>query len=125
MTSVAIAHERWAMSAEARALVLVTSVLVAFGLATLYSASALVAQQEGLASWHFAARQAMGIVVGAILFAVAAKIDAEQWQRLAWPLMFATIALMLITVLPFTERIAPTVHGSRRFVLGTSLQPSE
>jgi len=39
--------------------------------------------------------------------------------------MWATIVLMLMTVLPFTETIAPSVHGSRRFVLGTSLQPSE
>jgi cell division protein FtsW len=32
---------------------------------------------------------------------------------------------MLITVLPFTTAIAPVRNGSRRFVLGASLQPSE
>ena len=36
-------RERWRMSIEARALVLVTAVLLTFGLAVLYSASALVA----------------------------------------------------------------------------------
>jgi len=36
-------RERWAVSTDARALVLVTMVLTAFGLATLYSASAFVA----------------------------------------------------------------------------------
>jgi cell division protein FtsW len=32
---------------------------------------------------------------------------------------------MLITVLPFTTGIAPLRNGSRRFILGASLQPSE
>jgi cell division protein FtsW len=113
------------MSAEARALVLCMSALVAFGLATLYSASALVATQQGHASWYYAWRQAVGVLVGLVLFAVAAKVDAAKLQRLAWPLMLVTIVLMLATVLPFTERIAPRIHGSRRFILGTSLQPSE
>jgi cell division protein FtsW len=39
--------------------------------------------------------------------------------------MAACIVLMLLTVLPFTARLAPRVHGSRRFLLGSSLQPSE
>ena len=39
-------RERWRMGVEARALVLVTGVLLAFGLAVLYSASALLAIQE-------------------------------------------------------------------------------
>ena len=77
------------------------------------------------ASWFFVTRQAMGVCVGVIAFGVAAKVDAERLQRLAWPLMFLTIALMLVTVLPFTTSIAPVRNGSRRFVLGASLQPSE
>ena len=32
---------------------------------------------------------------------------------------------MLLTVLPFTEAIAPRIHGSRRFLFGASIQPSE
>src|SRR5690606_16171085 len=36
-----------------------------------------------------------------------------------------SIFLMLLTVLPFTESIAPPIHGSRRFLWGASLQPSE
>jgi cell division protein FtsW len=118
-------RERWAMSPEARALVVVTSVMVAFGLATLYSASAMVAIQAGRASWFYAARQAIGALLGIVLFAIAAKFDAERLEKLAWPMMLLAIFLMLLTVLPFTESIAPRVHGSRRFLFGTSLQPSE
>lgn len=126
MTSVALAaRDRWAMSVEARALVVLTAALTVFGLAFLYSASAIVAMQNDQASWFFVSRQALGVCVGAVAFALAAKFDAEKLQRWAWPIMFLTIALMLITVLPFTTSIAPVRNGSRRFILGASLQPSE
>jgi cell division protein FtsW len=39
--------------------------------------------------------------------------------------MVATMAMLLVIVLPFTTAIAPRVNGSRRFLFGTSLQPSE
>jgi hypothetical protein len=38
--------------------------------------------------------------------------------------MAAAIVAMLLTVLPFTKSIAPPIHGSRRFLLGGSIQPS-
>lgn len=126
MTATAVAsRERWVMGVEARALVVLMAVLVALGLAFLYSASAIVALQEQRASWYFAGRQSAGVLAGVVAFALTAKMDAERWQRWAWPLMLATIALMLVTVLPFTTAIAPSIHGSRRFILGASLQPSE
>ena len=116
---------RWAMSVEARGLTVITAVLAVFGLATLYSASAIVAMQEGAPSTHYFFRQAIGMGAGIVVFAIAAKIDAERWRKFAWPLMLGTAAAMLLTVLPFTRSIAPEVNGSRRFLLGTSLQPSE
>jgi len=126
MTSVALqARDRWAMSVEARALVVLTAALTVFGLAFLYSASAIVAMQADQASWFFVARQALGVCLGVVVFAVAAKVDAERLQRVAWPLMVLTIVLMLVTVLPFTTSIAPVRGGSRRFILGSSAQPSE
>jgi cell division protein FtsW len=113
------------MGVEARALLLLVAVLLAFGLAVLYSASAIVAMQDGKGSMFYMLRQLAGIGVGAVVFALFAKLDAERFQRWAWPLMGGTLFLMLLCVLPFTERIAPRIHGSRRFLLGASLQPSE
>lgn len=118
-------RERWRMGVEARALVLLTATILAFGLATLYSASAIVAMQQDLPSAHFLLRQLSGVGVGIVAFAVAAKVDAERWHRWAWPLMLACLVMMLITVLPFTESIAPRINGSRRFLVGASIQPSE
>lgn len=118
-------RQRWAMGVEARALVILTAILVVVGLATLYSASAIVAMQDERDSWFFLARQANGAVVGAILFAIAAKVDAARLEKLAWPLMLMTMVLMTIVILPFTESIAPRVNGSRRFLFGAAVQPSE
>jgi cell division protein FtsW len=118
-------RERWRMGIEARALVLVTGVLLAFGLAVLYSASAIVAMQYGRGSAHFLIRQVEGVLVGAVVFAAFAKIDAERWRKAAWLVMGLSLLAMLLTVLPFTQSIAPRINGSRRFLLGGSLQPSE
>jgi cell division protein FtsW len=116
---------RWRMSIEARALVVVTLALLALGLGTVYSASASSAQQAGQSAATFFLKQLGGVGIGLIVFAIFAKVDAEQWRRWAWPLMIITIVLLILVILPFTESIAPRLHGSRRFLLGASLQPSE
>ena len=122
--SLAQVRERWRMGAEARGLILVMSVLLAFGLAVLYSASAIDAMQRNRDSWYYIARQLSGVGVGMVAFAVAAKLDAERFRGWAWPIMWITIvSLLLCLVLP--ESIAPRVHGSRRFLFGSSFQPSE
>jgi cell division protein FtsW len=118
-------RQKWQMGIEARALVILTGMLVAFGIATVYSASAIVGMQAGLSHAHLLSRQLIGVAFGVAIFAVAAKLDAEKWEKWAWPIMIASLVLLLIVILPFTEVIAPRVHGSRRYLIGTSVQPSE
>jgi cell division protein FtsW len=118
-------RQKWHMGIEARALVILTGMLVAFGIATVYSASAIVGMQAGLSHAHLLSRQLIGVGIGVAIFAVAAKLDAEKWEKWAWPIMIASLVLLVIVILPFTESIAPRVHGSRRFLIGTSVQPSE
>ena len=115
---------RWRMGTEARGLILVMAVLLSFGLAVLYSASAIDAMQRNRESWYYFARQLSGVGIGMIAFAFAAKLDAERFRAWAWPIMWITIVtLLLCLVLP--ESIAPRVNGSRRFLFGSSFQPSE
>jgi cell division protein FtsW len=115
---------RWRMGAEAQGIVLVSAVLLAYGLAVLYSASALVAVNEGNASAYYLLRQISGAAVGILVFAIAAKIDADKWREWAWPLMALTIVTMVLAlVLP--DSIAPRTNGSKRFLFGSSFQPSE
>ena len=115
---------RWRMGPEAQGLVLVSSVLLAFGLAVLYSASALVAMNENHNSAFYLLRQLTGVAAGVVAFAIVAKVDADKWRDWAWPLMLITIVTMLLTlVLP--DSIAPRINGSKRFLFGSSFQPSE
>jgi cell division protein FtsW len=116
---------RWSMGIEARALVILTGVLLAFGLATVYSASAIVEMQAGYGHAHLLVRQLLGMAIGVVLFAVAAKLDAEVWEKWAWPVMIVSLFLLILVILPFTSGIAPRVHGSRRYLFGSSIQPSE
>ena len=113
------------MGFEARALVILTGILLAFGLATVYSASAIVEMQAGYGHAHLLIRQVVGMAIGLTFFAIAAKVDAEIWEKWAWPVMILSLVLLVIVILPFTATIAPRVHGSRRYLFGASLQPSE
>jgi cell division protein FtsW len=118
-------RERWRMGPEARLMVLVAAVLTAFGLAVLYSASAFVATTEHHGnSAYFLLKQLQGVAVGFVVFALAAKMNAEKLQKWAWPIMWFTIATMT-AVLVLPSSLAPTIHGSRRFLIGSSFQPSE
>lgn len=121
----AATRDRWRIGFEARALLLVTGVLLAFGLATLYSASAFEAVQDGHGSAYFLLKQLSGVAVGAVVFAIAAKADADLWRKYAWHVMALALFLMLITVLPFTKSIAPPILGARRYLFRGSIQPSE
>jgi cell division protein FtsW len=99
-------------------------VLTAFGLAVLYSASAFVAVQEHRNSAYFLVKQLAGVGAGVIAFAVSAKVDAEVLKRWAWHMMwFSIVTMAAVLVLPAS--IAPTIHGSKRFLFGASFQPSE
>ncbi len=113
------------MGFEARVLTLLMTVLLAFGLATVYSASAIVAMQDFGNNAHFVLRQISGIVVGLVAFAIAAKLDADRWYKWAWPIMLLSIFLLIVIILPFTESFAPRINGSRRYLMGGSVQPSE
>src|SRR5689334_4110400 len=118
-------RERWRMGPEARSLTLISAVLTAFGLAVLYSSSAFVAAHEhNGASAFYLFRQLGGVGIGIVVFAIAAKFDADRYREWAWHFMAFTIVSML-AVLILPERLAPTIHGSRRFLIGSSFQPSE
>ena len=114
---------RW----ETRLLGVVTLVLLVFGIAATYGASSLVTVNGKAAGIGFAWRQLTGAVVGGILLLVLAHIDYSRWRQWAWPLLGATVALLLIPLLPFTHAIAPTINGARRWVDAgpINFQPSE
>jgi cell division protein FtsW len=114
--------ERW----EARALVALTAGTCAFGLAELYSASAFLARADGLPGHFYAVRQLAGVGLGTVVALAVSRVDYRRLRGLAWPMLLATVALLLLTVLPWTEGIAPRINGARRWLnVGVSFQPSE
>ncbi len=116
------AADRW----EGGALIFLTLLMLSFGLVEMYSASAFMAQSEGLPSHFYAARQVGGAVAGLLIAMLLARVDHRRLQRLAWPLLVGVILLLVIVVMPGTEAIAPRVNGARRWLrLGITIQPSE
>jgi cell division protein FtsW len=112
---------------EATALMVVTLVLVSFGLVSLYSASGFLAQRQDLPDWYYVIRQAGGAGAGLLVLWAAARVRYRYWQPLAWPLLVVVLIGLVIVVLPGTESIAPEVNGARRWLtIGPiNFQPSE
>src|SRR2546427_4842641 len=106
---------------------LLAAVLVVFGLTAVYGASSLLTISGGQVGSAFALRQALGALVGGSVAALLARSDYRRWQRWAWPVLGVATLLLVIPLLPFTHRIAPTINGARRWVsLGiVTVQPSE
>ena len=111
---------------EPAALLGLTLLLLSFGLVTLYSASSVLAQRQGLPDYHYVVSQAAGAGMGLLALVVVARIPYGWWRHLAWPAVVASLCLLILVILPGTEAIAPRINGARRWLtLGVTLQPSE
>jgi len=112
---------RW----ETRLLSVVTATMVVFGIANTYGALSL--QTASGTGAGFALKQLVGALLGLLGLSIVSRIDYHLWRRLAWPLLFVTIVMLLIPILPGTHSIAPKINGARRWVdIGPiNFQPSE
>src|SRR2546421_340812 len=124
---VAVRGARAGGAGGARLLALLAAVLVVFGLTAVYGASSLLTTAGGQVGSAFALRQALGALVGGVAATLLARSDYRRWRRYAWPVLGAATLLLVIPLLPFTHRVAPTLNGARRWVdLGfVTVQPSE
>lgn len=111
---------------EAATLMGLTLLLLSLGLVTLYSASSVYAIRQDLPDTYYVLRQAAGAGVGLALLVACALVPYRYWRFVAWPLMGATVVLLLLCVLPWTHSVAPEIKGARRWLnLGVNFQPSE
>lgn len=98
--------------------------ILGVGLAMLYSASAAQSMYDTgyVSSTRYLGKQAVCAVIGLIAMAVISRIPAEFWLKLAWPLYWFSIVLLLLVLL-FGE----TVNGAKRWIniAGLQFQPSE
>lgn len=120
-------HSRLGRGWEGPALLFITTVLLSFGLVSVYSSSAVRAAATGLEDYHFLLRQAAGGAMGFVLLGLMALVDYRRLRLLAWPLVIGVVLMLVILVLPGTTSIAPETNGARRWLyLGpVGIQPSE
>ena len=112
---------------EGPALLLITITLLSFGLVSVYSASAVMAQSAGQPDYYYVLSQLTGGVMGLVALIAMAQIDYRHLRLLAWPLLIAVIVMLIVVIMPGTEAIAPRINGARRWLrLGfITIQPSE
>ncbi|MGQ0562752.1 MAG: putative lipid II flippase FtsW [Gemmatimonadota bacterium] len=127
MTPALGARTRLGTGWEAPALLLLSVALLSFGVVSVYSASAVMAQSKGVADYYFLVRQMSAAAAGLVALALAAQVDYRRLRLLAWPVLLFAIALLVIVILPGTEAVAPRLNGARRWlnVGPAQIQPSE
>lgn len=104
-------------------LALVVGVLSALGLLMVYSASIDVSYQvtgKADSTTYFFVRQVRSMAVGLLIMVFLVRIDYHIWRRLAVPMMFGVI-LLLVMVLRFGD----TRFEAQRSLVNGSFQPGE
>src|SRR5437899_6522403 len=107
--------DRWLFSA--------TVGLALFGVVMVYSASAVIAQQENHSQFHYVIKQTVWTSIGLIAMFLAMRFDYQRLNRrwIVYGLLIITV-LLLVAVFGFSP-----VNGARRWIKlrGFSIQPSE
>ena len=99
--------------------------LVFLGLLMIASAGvALGWQKYQDAYWHLKHQLTMGVLPGVVAFWICSRIDYKRWEKLASPMLFASIVLLILVFVPGIGAPWGTSH-SWISVFGFSLQPSE
>jgi cell division protein FtsW len=105
-------------------LLIATLMLVAIGLAMVYSTSAVLAHTRHGDSLYFLKRQLIWAAVGLLAMGIAWYVPYRRQQRLGLPLLLVSLAALSLVLIP---AIGKEVGGARRWLaLGPlTLQPSE
>src|SRR5205809_539709 len=112
---------------EGAALVMIAVLMFSFGLVMVYSASAVMAQTAGLPDYYYVERQLIAGGIGLALMIVLSFVDYRRLRLLAWPMLFTTIALLVIVIMPGLHAFTHSANGGRRWIrVGPMLiQPAE
>jgi cell division protein FtsW len=110
-----------------QALVFVAMALLLWGLVMVYSASVAMPDNPKFARYehtHFLLRHMFSLAVALVVAVLAFQIPMSTWEKLAPWLFIASLALLVIVLIPFIGR---GVNGARRWIsLGVfNFQPSE
>src|SRR6266545_5165391 len=101
-----------------------TWLLVGIGLIMVLSASSVSSYARYHSSFLFFKRQSLYVAAGGAMLLVTSRIRYRAWQRLAIPLMVASLALLVVVLHPAVGTVA---GGSTRWITvgPVTIQPSE
>jgi len=107
-----------------KALLIVSVIILLFGIVMLYSASVAIGLERFGDSGFFIKRQIIYLAIGGIAFYAAYKIDYHIWQEWSLILFLFSILLLIVVLIP---GIGASGQGAQRWInLGfISFQPSE
>jgi cell division protein FtsW len=106
------------------ALFVIVMVLSLLGVVMVLSASAATALDATGSSWYTFERHIMWLSMGLVAMLITLRIDYHRWRQFATPLLIATIALLIVVLIP---GVGLTRNGSTRWLGYGSLtiQPAE
>ena len=102
----------------------IISVLCIIGAVMVLSASSVAAIANYGSAWFFFQRQVIWLILGAVAFLVMSRIPYTFWQRMTKPIVFSSIFLLILVLIP---GIGIEAYGSKRWLGFSSwrFQPSE
>jgi cell division protein FtsW len=105
-------------------LIATVAVLNVVGVVMVLSASSVASLTSYGSAWYFFQRQVLWTALGAVTFAVVARVDYHMWRRAVAPLLVVSAALLVLVLVP---GVGIYVAGSRRWLGAGALrfQPTE
>jgi cell division protein FtsW len=100
------------------------AVLVVIGLVMVLSASSVQSEREFGSTWSYFLRQSIWAAIGLVALTVAARIDYRRWRPLIPLMLFGSLGLLLLVLVPgFGTR----VNGAQSWLVfgPVRIQPSE
>jgi cell division protein FtsW len=103
---------------------LVTFLLVVYGLVMAYSASSAEAYFQHGSSFYFFGRQVVWVAVGALAMWGLSRVDYAWYRRAAVPIAGLAFAGLMLVLVP---GVGSVINGARRWIYfgGQGVQPSE
>ncbi len=110
--------------AERRGLMLVTFLLVVYGLVMAYSASSAEAYFQHGSSFYFFGRQVVWVAIGVVAMYLLSRVDYAWFRKTAVPIAGLAVGGLLLVLVP---GVGSVINGARRWIYlgGQGVQPSE
>jgi cell division protein FtsW len=106
-----------------KALILVTSLLVVFGLIMIYSSTSILAKEQFNDSFHFLKKQVLFLIVGLVIAVVISSLHNPYYLDKRVVFAVITIAAGALVIVFFTGKVNNTYRWIK--MAGFSIQPSE